>query len=108
LYEHKPKIEDIKKGSESRIYFYCRNVAGDPVDFTGGSVSVTFTPRTNGSPWSKAGVLSASPSAEPQCYVILAEAETQFIDPQLVDVSATVIVSGVTYKPGGFFRLLAP
>jgi hypothetical protein len=106
LYEHKPHIEDIKKNSTSRIYFYCRNLSGSAVNLTGGTVSVTFTPRTEGSSWVRSGSLSMTPSAEPQCYVDVLPADTASVTPQLVDVFATVTVGGTQYKPSGFFRLL--
>lgn len=106
LYEHKPRIEDIKKSSNSRINFYCRNLSGTAVNFTGGTVSVTFTPRTTGASFTKSGALSMTPAAEPQCYVDLIPADTSGLTPQIVDVYATVTVGGTVYKPSGFFRLL--
>jgi hypothetical protein len=106
LYEHKPRVEDIKRASTSRIYFYCKDANGNPVNMTGGTISVDIVPRTSGSTVTKAGSLSNTPAAEPQFYVDISPNDTTALVPQLIDVYATVTVGATVYKPSAYFRLV--
>jgi hypothetical protein len=106
LYEHKPRIDDVKRGSTTRIYFSCRDSDGLPVNMTGATISVQFVPRTAGTTVTKAGALSMTPAAEPQFYVDLTSTDTAANDPQLIDVYATVTIGATIYRPSAFFRLL--
>jgi len=106
LYENKPRVDDIKRASTSRIYFNCRGADGNPVNLSGATISVDIVPRTSGSTVTKSGSLSNTPAAEPQFYVDLVPNDTTALVPQLIDVYATVTAGANVYKPSAFFRLV--
>jgi hypothetical protein len=106
IFEHRPRIDDVKAGSNPRILFNVKDVDGSVVDLSASTVSVVLYFRDEEVTVNKTGAVNGAGTAMPQIYVDLATADTAARKPQRVDVYATVTKGGAVYKVTCFFRLL--
>ena len=106
LHVHKPRIDDIKAGSDSRIRISMANTDGSVPSMAGGTGTVKFAPRDGTTPITKNIVLSIDPTAQPQCYVDLAPADTTAWTAGVYDAYGSITAGGKVYKPTFWGRCL--
>ncbi len=106
LHTHKPRIEDMKAGSDFRVRISVQNPDASVPSLAGGSGTVTFVPRDGTSPVSKSIALSVDPTSQPQCYVDLVPADTSGWSPGVYDAYGSIVAGGKTYKPTFWGRVL--
>lgn len=108
-YTDTPFLGSIRAGADARVRFKVRNKGDDTVrDYTGGSVTATCTPEV-GAAFTPTAALDASPSAEPQVLIDIADTQTSgLVTPQILTLAVTVTLSDATKdKPTARLRLIA-